>query len=92
MHNLLDFSKDELNLDDMSKEQLILFYQYAEFHQRSFSNHLGVSVDALKNLKRYAINKSTAMSCRLDGSIKEAMEYEEICDKIYSKLPDELRW
>ncbi len=43
---------------------------------------------ATADLANYASNKATAMSCRLRGDINTAVMYEDICDRIYARLPD----
>lgn len=49
-------------------------------------------VSATKNLYNYAVNKRTAMRCRLRGDIVGATNYETICDHIYASLPAFARW
>lgn len=44
------------------------------------------------DLAAYAVNKATAMSCRVRGDIQAAEIYETICERIYSDLPADLRW
>jgi hypothetical protein len=45
-----------------------------------------------KQLAHYASNKATAMECRLRGDIQAAGIYEAICERIYTALPEDLRW
>ncbi len=45
-----------------------------------------------QSLANYAINKETAMRCRKNGDIPAAIVYEKICDGIYDRLPDDLKW
>lgn len=49
-------------------------------------------VSTAKTLSHYAVNKATAMKCRLEGKIPAALVYEDICDKIYSDLPEYAKW
>jgi hypothetical protein len=49
-------------------------------------------VRATKDLGNYASNKATAMRCRLDGKINEALMYEGICERIYNELPEYAKW
>ena len=63
---------------------------YAKKYFPGWDNHK--PVNAIKLLIAYAWNKSTAMQLRLDGSIDTAIKYENICNKIYGKLPDYARW
>jgi len=44
------------------------------------------------HIRNYAVNKYVAMQCRTAGRVGAAIVYERICDMIYSKLPDDLRW
>lgn len=50
------------------------------------------SILATADLANYAANKATAMRLRARGNIREAIIYENICDRIYSKLPDTARF
>jgi len=49
-------------------------------------------VRATKDLGHYASNKATAMHCRMRGDISTASMYEDICERIYQKLPAFARW
>lgn len=49
-------------------------------------------VRATKDLGNYAVNKATAMRCRLDGGINTALIFEDICDTIYDRLPEYAKW
>ena len=44
------------------------------------------------NLSCYAWNKVTAMRCRLEGRIDAALQYEGIADRIYKRLPQDIKW
>ena len=44
------------------------------------------------HLSAYAWNKQTAMDCRRRGEIATAMQYEAICDRIYSAMPSNIKW
>lgn len=57
-----------------------------------FPKRPGGYVRAAKGLAAYAINKATAMDCRFKGEIATALSYEEICDRIYSRLPSWAKW
>lgn len=43
-------------------------------------------------LGAYASNKATAMDCRLRGDSQAATCYETICEQIYDRLPEGVRW
>jgi hypothetical protein len=47
---------------------------------------------ATEKLADYAANKAAARSCRLNGQIDTALNYERICDLIYKGLPDYAKW
>ncbi len=47
---------------------------------------------AARNVGSYAANKATAMGLRASGEIAQALLYEEVCDRIYQKLPWFARW
>lgn len=49
-------------------------------------------VTATRNLGHYAYNKATAMRCRARGDVSGAMQYEDICQRIYNRLPAWARW
>jgi hypothetical protein len=44
------------------------------------------------SLGAYAANKAAAMFCREQGDITGSNVYERICDDIYSRLPNDLKW
>ncbi len=60
------------------------------------ANLLGIkgkgSKSAANALSNYAWNKTAAIDCRKRGAIGIAMTYENICDRIYSKMPDSIKW
>lgn len=47
---------------------------------------------ATSDLATYAINKASAIACRLDGRINAAMSYEDFADRVYQGLPAWARW
>jgi len=82
------------NLDAMEHEDLMRFWQR---HQDGRNRHFLLSKGngsrkIVADLARYAANLATAMRCRLDGNIQNAMKYEAICESIYNKLPEAARW
>ncbi len=46
----------------------------------------------VRSLKTYAWNKATAMAYRERGAIKTALQYENLCERIYNDLPEYARW
>jgi len=46
----------------------------------------------LRELSSYAANKLSAMRARLAGDIDQAMGHETICDRIYGRLPEGVKW
>lgn len=40
----------------------------------------------------YAANKATAMDCRKRGDVNAATCYEKICEGIYGRFPETVRW
>lgn len=47
---------------------------------------------AAESLRAYAWNKLVAMRLRREGNIHVALQYEDMCDRIYSRLPSYARW
>ena len=45
-----------------------------------------------KTLRNYCSNKATAMECRERGWIATAIQYEDICERLYNELPGWARW
>lgn len=52
----------------------------------------GLTLQEFGILREYAIWKARAMECRLSGNIARALEYESDCDRLYAKLPPDLKW
>jgi hypothetical protein len=78
--------------DDITKLARCLETQSRHVGQIMFPDRPKGYVTATRNLAHYAWNKSTAMRCRLIGRITDALIYEEICEKIYARLPDFAKW
>jgi len=70
------------NLDAMSEPELTAFYERTRTDKDN----------AVRALATYANMKRTAMQCRVRGRLMQAQMFEEMCDEVYSKLPDEFRW
>lgn len=84
------------NLDAMPQTELMGFW--AKYHRPKRADaadlvgrrkgYIGLAQD----LANYACSKAVAMRCRLEGKIGTALMYEGICDRIYDRLPTDLRW
>jgi hypothetical protein len=81
------------NLDGMTTEELLEWVKALGHGARPdiFKNGKG-SIRATIELRNYGWNKLTAMKLRLTGNIETAMQYEAICESIYSRLPEWARW
>jgi len=40
----------------------------------------------------YGMNKAWAMDARMDGDIQLALWYEDVCERAYAEIPEELKW
>lgn len=84
----------DLNLDSESADDLWEFWKRTNsirpiaFARQLFPRHEKGYVRATKKLGHYAVNKATAVQCRLNGHINSAIMYEHICDYIYRELPE----
>lgn len=85
-----------INLDAMTPTALSKFW--AKYHRPSRADAAHLVGDrprarsVAQALANYAINKATGMTCRLRGDINAASIYEGIADRIYEKLPEDVRW
>jgi len=43
-------------------------------------------------LRKYALHKLMGMKFREEGGIPEAQMFEAVCDRLYSKMPEDIRW
>lgn len=85
------------NLDCMDKDELTNLWSEIHYHpiieaRKLFPDKFKGYVSVTQNLGCYAINKATAISCRLRGDIPSALKYETVCDNIYKELPAVARW
>jgi hypothetical protein len=85
------------NLDAMSADDLMKFWsRYHRATRKDAAELIGDKRPGYTNLAAtlaaYAVNKSTAMTCRLEGKIQSAKIYEDAADMIYAGLPEDLRW
>lgn len=86
----------DLNLDSMEYDQLVDFASRFVGHgvrpiraaRELFPDKPTGYVESTRLLRSYAWNKATAVSLRLAGNIDSAIQYENICDRIYTELPD----
>jgi hypothetical protein len=86
-----------LNLDSyINPKQLqntaIALSNHPRLYAKKYFNGQNYPVITIKLLQAYAWNKSTAMILRAEGNIQTAIKYENICDKIYNKLPNYAAW
>lgn len=51
-----------------------------------------VSGTGCRLLREYAIYKAQAMQARRDGRIATAITWENLCERAYSRLPEDLKW
>lgn len=85
------------NLDGMSEADLSTFHhKYSRPRRTDAAALIGDTRPGYTNIARhlanYASNKGAAMMCRRSGDITGASIYETICDNIYAKLPEDLKW
>lgn len=85
------------NLDAMSEDELMVFYNKHRLHRRKDAEALvGDKRPGYTNiagsLAHYSINKAVAMKCRREGNINGALCYENICERIYHRLPEDIQW
>lgn len=85
------------NLDCCSPEELMAFW--GRYHRASRRDAEALVGDrrpgytaVAATLANYACNKATATQCRLRGEVQAAEIYEDACDKIYARIPKDLRW
>lgn len=86
------------NLDAMTVEELRDFWRRYHYgaKRKDCEDLIGSRCDGYtviaSKLANYADNKAVAMECRLRGDIQAASIYETICDQIYSRLPEDIKW
>jgi len=85
------------NLDALPPDELVKFaerYEGALFlrARELFPDRPKRYVGAARDLGHYARNMSVAWHLRAAGKVQSAVKYEEICDRIYQKLPRYARW
>jgi len=84
------------NFDAMSQDELRTFW--GKWHittKKRASAFTGDRKDArqiMEKLACYAINKSCAISLRLEGKIEQALTYEQACELQYEQLPEDVQW
>lgn len=95
MMKTLSLSKPlEFNLDCEHDVELFI-EKHGNTKGRRLANSLGMSgrqSSKIANLfSGYAWNKVTAIELRKNGNIQTAIQYEEVCDRIYSRIPESVR-
>lgn len=93
----LDLPSTVPNLDCMVDSELEAFHARYQRPTRAdaaalIGDRRRGYIGLAKSLAAYANNKATAQQCRLRGDIQGASIYETICDGIYDRLPEDLRW
>lgn len=85
------------NLNRMDKDDLWAFAVKVNLLNRKGVAELigdtrkGYTIIA-RDIAHYGYNKSVAMNLRAEGHIALAASYEAICDRIYQRLPADIRW
>lgn len=86
------------NLDAMTSDQLKSFaLMYRNPRPEEAVHMTGMAepesaMEAAKLLAVYATNKKIAMENRAAGNIGVAIQHEDECDKIYDRLPENIKW
>ena len=83
------------NLDCLESSELWQFWQthqQGRHYRELFPTGGKDTKRATADLACYASNKATAIDCRIRGDINAALMYEQICDRIYSRLPAFAKW
>lgn len=83
------------NLDDPT-ECAEFIADYGHLKGVRLARSLGLSgagsIKAASDLLNYAQMKQRASAERLDGRVSSGLDYERMCDAIYVRLPESLRW
>lgn len=92
-----DYYDNGINLDAIPEDDLREFAKSMHYLKRQeaaliFPGKPKGYVKASHMLENYAWNKLTAMILRKEGEINRAIEYENICQRIYDRLPEFARW
>ncbi len=85
------------NFDAMTANKLMSFWsRYNRPNRKDAAELIGDKrpgyTTLCGTLAAYASNKAAAMQCRERGDILAAEVYELICDRIFEKVPEDLRW
>lgn len=97
-HKFIELGETVPNLDSMDYDELSDFWMSTNSvrpmkkARELFPDRPTGYLSATKGLGHYAINRATAIRCRKEGKIPEALKYEEICGVIYKSLPDYAKW
>lgn len=93
----MQFSLDNFNPDGMTQAEIKEWIEFIgpgvrpRVAKQWFPGMDGQFQHA-RSVRNYLWNKLTAMDCRVEGKIQEALQYEAICNRIYATLPDNARW
>ena len=92
-----EFKLSEFNPDAMNQDEIQRWIEFIgpgshpTIARQWFTGQRGMFKHA-RAVRNYLWNKTTAISCRLEGKIETAQRYESICDRIYTELPVEAKW
>ncbi len=92
-----DLEPGPVNLDGMDQSELYMFIAATRGSQprraarRLFRDKLS-SVLVTRWLNQYGQMKFVAMACRERGEVETALQYENICERLYNDLPEYARW
>lgn len=86
------------NFDALSRDELMdLWFQYSRASRATCEKIIGdrrpgYTTLVKSDLAGYVSNLATAKRLRESGNIEGALVYENIADRIYNELPNDLRW
>ena len=93
-----------INLDGMSPRELRDFHakfvhatdkealSIFDTEQLQGNDRSDLGAWARRLFARYANIKAQAMDLRTNGKISEALAKEELCERVYNRIPKEIRW
>jgi len=97
-----DLEPGPVNLDGMDQSELYTFIAATDpWPKRAAGRLFKGEPNAMRTMRtvrtvrwlcQYARNKVVAMACRERGEVKEALRYENACERYYNDLPEYARW
>jgi hypothetical protein len=84
------------NLDDPNEVEDFII-KYGAIKGRELAELLefkdcAISIIKANYLADYAFNKWISIRYRKEGEISKALHHENICEWIYNKMPDDIKW